>query len=251
MQIRDHYKTMELHPQASPQDIRKAYRRLAHLYHPDKNPDDVAAGLYFQEIRAAYEVLSHPQRRAKYDEERWLAGYARKEKPERITSSWIYSECLRLADHMTAANTYRMSQSALFEYVSLLLSDGHLAVLRQTGDVEMRMNILLTLLRAVKKMEYRYFSELLPALTLIAGEDETLQEHIACTAKAKRQEARWHQFKPWLIVAVALLLCFWMILFLKQASAAACPDYHYDAGLTSITFICSRMLPLKSFSSRV
>jgi molecular chaperone DnaJ len=52
---------------ASADDIKKAYRRLARQYHPDANPDDTAAADRFKEIAHAYEVLSDPDKRRRYD----------------------------------------------------------------------------------------------------------------------------------------------------------------------------------------
>ncbi|MEK6775745.1 MAG: molecular chaperone DnaJ [bacterium] len=65
---KDYYEVLETHPNASDVEIKKAYRRLAMKYHPDKNPDDKEAEGRFKEISEAYEVLSDPQNRATYDQ---------------------------------------------------------------------------------------------------------------------------------------------------------------------------------------
>src|SRR5262245_28786045 len=52
---------------ASAEEIKKAYRRLARQYHPDANPGDVEAEARFKEIAVAYEVLSDPEKRQRYD----------------------------------------------------------------------------------------------------------------------------------------------------------------------------------------
>ncbi|MGA2776296.1 MAG: molecular chaperone DnaJ [Steroidobacteraceae bacterium] len=64
----DFYKLLELPRNASEADIKKAYRRLAMKYHPDRNPDDPAAEHRFKEAKEAYEVLTDPQKRAAYDQ---------------------------------------------------------------------------------------------------------------------------------------------------------------------------------------
>lgn len=64
---RDYYEVLEIPREAGVEDIKKAYRRLAMKYHPDRNAGDKAAEEKFKEISEAYEVLSDPQKRERYD----------------------------------------------------------------------------------------------------------------------------------------------------------------------------------------
>lgn len=63
----DYYKVLGIHKNASADEIKKAYRKLARKYHPDVNPNDKEAELKFKEVNEANEVLSHPENRKKYD----------------------------------------------------------------------------------------------------------------------------------------------------------------------------------------
>lgn len=72
----DYYKVLGIDKNASDEDIKKAYRKLARKHHPDLNPNDKEAHLRFQELNEANEVLSDPEKRAKYDKygENWKHG---------------------------------------------------------------------------------------------------------------------------------------------------------------------------------
>src|SRR3954466_5892495 len=63
----DPYKALGVDKKASDEDIKKAYRKLAREYHPDRNPDDPAAEERFKEIQQAYSILSDPDKRRQYD----------------------------------------------------------------------------------------------------------------------------------------------------------------------------------------
>jgi molecular chaperone DnaJ len=64
---RDYYDVLRVARDASPEEIKKAYRKLAHQHHPDKNPGDGSAEDRFKEISEAYEVLGSPEKRQAYD----------------------------------------------------------------------------------------------------------------------------------------------------------------------------------------
>ena len=64
---RDYYQVLGVERTATPEDVKKAYRKMAVKYHPDKNPGDKSAEDKFKELGEAYEVLSNPDKRSAYD----------------------------------------------------------------------------------------------------------------------------------------------------------------------------------------
>jgi molecular chaperone DnaJ len=63
----DYYKTLGVDKKATPEEIKKAYRKLARTYHPDRNPNDKDAEARFKEISQAHDVLGDPEKRKQYD----------------------------------------------------------------------------------------------------------------------------------------------------------------------------------------
>src|SRR6516225_313306 len=63
----DYYKTLGVGKNASEEEIKKAYRKLARQHHPDRNPGDKQAESRFKEVQDAYDVLSDKTKRAQYD----------------------------------------------------------------------------------------------------------------------------------------------------------------------------------------
>lgn len=67
MEYKDYYSVLGVNKKATQEEIKKAYRKLAVKYHPDKNPGNKTAEEKFKEITEAHEVLGHPEKRKQYD----------------------------------------------------------------------------------------------------------------------------------------------------------------------------------------
>src|SRR3954462_12700613 len=67
MAQRDPYSVLGVERKASADEIKKAYRKLARQYHPDRNPDDPKAEERFKEIQSAYDIVGDPDKRKQYD----------------------------------------------------------------------------------------------------------------------------------------------------------------------------------------
>ena len=204
---KDYYTILEVHPSAGQAEIKKAYRRLAFKYHPDTSAHNSYTEIRFGEIQEAYDILSDEIKRKRYDEERWLSGMSNRTRHQHIISpQWILSEARRLERHMATVDTYRMSHSALSDYLFLLLSDSHMAILQQADEKETNQEIVRGLLNATTNIKHQYMDAIAARLVQLAGADNELHANIYRHVRGRRQAAAWEKYLPVIIAVITLLL---------------------------------------------
>jgi len=212
--MKDHYKTLGVKPSATPAEIKKAYRALAVKYHPDKNPDNTLAEAQFKEVQEANATISDPRKRALYDDERWLAGMgARTSYKEAVTPAWLLEITNKLNADLATMDTYRMSHRALRDYILLILSDAHLAILQKEATDEIKHKIIMGILKAAGKIETKYQTDIIPRLNTLAGADEHLAREIYAQIRDKQRAERRDKLFPYIVLLVTLALCMLMYVY--------------------------------------
>lgn len=212
--LKDYYKILDIPASATAPEVKKAYRAMAFKYHPDTNAGDVYAESYFRDVQEAYSILGDELRRAQYDNDRWLSGMTdRARTQEQVTPMWILKETIKLNNHMTGIDVYRMNHKALHAYLMQLLNDSHMAMLLQREEPFVNESIVEMILKATRSLKLSFMLPVAVLLQQLAGEDEVLQAKINAALQARRQEHRWQMLKPYLIVLLTLItvLCmyFW------------------------------------------
>ncbi len=133
--IDDPYKVLGVSPNASDEEIKQAYRRLAKQYHPDRNPGDQEAARKMQEVNAAYEQIKNPEKFQPHQQPGsgyggWydpFAGYAQREQShtqdQYQQAAWQYIRFRRYSEALNALNN-STERNARWYYLSALANDG-------------------------------------------------------------------------------------------------------------------------------
>jgi curved DNA-binding protein len=116
MSNKDYYKTLGVNKSASTNDIKKAYRKLAMKYHPDRNKGNKAAEEKFKEISEAYAVLSDPEKKKQYDMF-GAEGFQQRYSQEDIFRSFDFSDIFREFGFGDIGGSKRGAGSGIFTHI--------------------------------------------------------------------------------------------------------------------------------------
>lgn len=212
MQLKDYYKLLELPPSADPDDIKKAYRRLAHQYHPDKNGDDKYALTRFAAIKEAYETLSNPQKKEEYLQQRWYAQSTGKWKHrETVTPDSILTQLIELERFLYRADIHRLDKVSLTGQLRGILSDEAIEVLNSFNEVHINDRIISDALTCCGYLSYELNAPLLKKLERIQASENmisSIDRFRKSSLRASGSEKRQFIFVLLAVLAVCALIYF-------------------------------------------
>jgi len=212
MYLKDHYKTLELEPSASLPEIKKAYRKLAQQYHPDKNNDPYAEA-FFAEIKEAYETLTDPNKREQYLQQRWYNKTTGNTNTQAtVTPVNVLKQAIRFERYTAKLDIFRTDKDSLFEYMDELLSEKTIGKLLHFNDQPVNHQIIAILLKPVGLLPSTTATVLTAKLSrLAAGHAHSLSLIKSAMLKIRKKE-KWETNK-WIIVLLVLAaLCLLMFL---------------------------------------
>lgn len=212
MQIKDYYKILEVTPVATPQEIKKSFRRLALKYHPDKNNGDHLSESLFKEVQEAYEVLSDPKQREEYNYKRWYnrsIGETFTNRP--ITPAAILAESNKLKEYVQSMNIFQVDYDSLSFHIRQLLTDNSIGILQQHNDPTINREIVQALLRAAAPLPMKYATPVSLLLARVAMNDQSTLLTIQRFAKDKQQQELWNKYK-WIVVLLVTALICWLMM---------------------------------------
>jgi curved DNA-binding protein CbpA len=199
-----------LQPSASPDDIRRAYRRLAQQYHPDKTGNDPGARAQFHAIKEAYETLSQPQLKEAYLQERWLAqSQGLKDHWQPTTPGSLLQKLLTLERKLARQDAYRADYQPWIDQVLSWLSEETVQEIRSFEDRAAEEAAFESCLRIAANIPYPGILKLTEAMQKLRHtsiQQEQLNRQIARSRNASRMEKLTPLFAALIVILLCLLI---------------------------------------------
>ena len=213
MYLKDYYGILELEPSATQQEIKKAFRKLALRYHPDKNNNDPYSTIQFSEIKEAYEVLTNPAKKEYYLQQRWYNQSIGKRKTQgAITPVTVLKQSLELEKYVSTLDAFRMDKEGLRQYILGLLSDQTIEELAKFNEPETIQQIVLAILKSMTSLPFTFTESIIAQLDKLCGTDMTMQQKLTLFIEKNKKKNRLERYSLLAIVIATVILC--LLIFL-------------------------------------
>src|SRR3954454_1711592 len=179
MSKKNYYQLLHVSPQATAQEIKAAYRKLAFKYHPDRNKGNTLTEAILKEINEAYRVLSNPEKRKFYNASIALNNYHPKHKRSTpVTSHTVLQNAIKLKTFVERSNVLSINQDIVFHKVQTLLSEHHLNILLLENNMPLNHQFIQQVMLCLQPLTTKSIHLLLPPLRKLAAGDENMLAEI-------------------------------------------------------------------------
>jgi molecular chaperone DnaJ len=131
---KDYYHILKVSSKANADEIKKAYRKLALLFHPDRNPNNKLAEQEFAEIAEAYRILSDVTKKHSYDHQYHYKSTTATGNPFHPTVRTALQQCITLRNNLAVTNPYQLDYDVLFYLINDLSNKTHITLFEASND---------------------------------------------------------------------------------------------------------------------
>ena len=210
--FKDYYRVLNISSSASADEIKKAFRKLALKYHPDKNKDGHFAREKFSEIQEAYLVLKDKIKRAAYHYQRYIQNPQQAYKPLAETAEEILQSSILLHKKISLLDPFRIDLDLLFFEITDLLSPHNLYILQNTNNRGINRKIIRHIMESTRPLSLHSVLSISGLLKKIAADDVFIEKEIKSFEQQIQFLDYWNRYKILIAFTIAVFFCIMIFL---------------------------------------
>ena len=214
MPVKDHYRVLSVAPSASAEEIKKAFRKLALLHHPDKANGNIASIERFAEIQEAYAVLSDRKKRSDYHYSRYRETSIHKPLPE--TAGDLLASALSLQKRISQFDPFRIDRDLVYFEIKDLLTTRNRQILQSANDETAVTAFTFTIMACMAPLSFDRVKELCFLLDDLYMPGTQHRQAIKDFLKSSYRLHWWNSYKVYFALLISVLLCL-CIFFLTRS----------------------------------
>lgn len=205
MPVKDHYRVLNISPTASAEEIKKAFRKLALLHHPDKANGNIASIERYAEIQEAYGVLSDRKKRSDYHYSRYRETAS--QKPLSETADDVLKAAFKLKKQIAQYDPFRIDKDLVYFELKDLLRPHNLRILQEPAGQPMVGSFTKLVLECLALLEFNRIRELCSLLEELTIADHPSNQQVRDYLKNSYLLHSWNRYKIIVALLIAILLC--------------------------------------------
>lgn len=207
MAVKDYYLILGLEAGADVTAIKKAFRKLAMQYHPDKTGSTRENDLHYRELQEAYQTLSDPYKREQYLYSRWLERSMGKGLDHAITPTEIIQLFLKAEQYLSGTDHFRTNRKLLVHQVVHTFSRQRLDIIAVTNDQSMIDTVASTALKLCNRFNAEQIRTLQTHFECILSKSEKILHQWDELLLARQRMEEREQWKFPVLILITILLC--------------------------------------------
>lgn len=206
---KDYYAILGVSPLATPEEVRRSYRRLAKECHPDRTGGDAGAALRFHALKEAYQTLTDPVRKDAWLQERWyLRSMGMKPEDRRADQPVeLLKACIAYEQELSMVDPHRIDAGAILSRIRSMLTRDASEMLRQEKEPAIREGVCRRLLQCGRHFEPMAAGELVRLLEPITASDGRMSEEAARYLSRSRRVRAMERVRIPLLLLATVLAC--------------------------------------------
>lgn len=215
MPVKDYYTLLKIEPNADLPTIKKAYRKLAMQYHPDKTGNDHYTESYYREIQEAYVVLSDTSKREEYHYQRWLEKSMGHSLDTALSPAQIIHLFLKTEQYLHGTDSFKMDKYHLLEHLKELYSLGRQEIIISSNDEQLEKESLRLAIQSSKLLPSGAQFNFQKHLQMLLSRHANIHEEWNDKVYAINKKERLDSFKIPIVILITILICLAILLISK------------------------------------